>query len=250
MQMQMSTSQTKGETQMEIFPAIDIKDGRVVRLTQGDYDRVTVYDDDPVGMAAKFAAQGAKNLHVVDLDGARDGRLVNDEIIRTIARDSGLFVQIGGGVRDERRILRYLDSGVGRVILGTAAAEDFAFLERMVGKYGEKIAVSVDARSGRLAVRGWRQTTEVDSFDFCKRLEQAGVRTVIYTDIARDGAMGGPNLAAYRELAELISCDIVASGGIRSMDDIRALRETGLYGAIIGKALYEGAINFKELIAC
>lgn len=231
---------------MQIFPAIDLSGGAVVRLTQGDYNRKQTYSDDPAAIARGFAQGGAKNLHVIDLDGAKDGALVNLAAVESIVKAAELFVQVGGGIRDEERIERYLGIGVGRVILGTVAAEDFAFLERMVAKYGERIAVSVDARDGLLAVRGWLETTALDSFAFCKKLCDAGVRTIIYTDISKDGAMSGTNIPAYRRLSAETGCDIVASGGISAAAELGVLDDMGIYGAIVGKALYNGAITLEE----
>lgn len=236
------------EKTMRIFPAIDLRDGQVVRLTEGDYDRMEVYSSNPAETARRFREKNADCLHIVDLDGARDGELSNYAVIREIVEAGGLFVQVGGGIRDEERVRRYLALGVGRVILGTAALEDFGFLERMVERYGGRIAVSVDAREGRVAVRGWREVTGTDSLAFCKRLEQAGVRTLVYTDIARDGKLSGANLAVYRELSGLVSCDIIASGGVSSAEDILSLRDMGLCGAIVGKALYTGALELGEVL--
>lgn len=234
---------------MEIFPAIDLKGGKVVRLTQGDYDRVDIYSENPVQTAAGFAENGAKNLHVVDLDGARDGELTNFSAISDIVENSGMFVQAGGGIRDEKRVERYLELGVGRVILGTAAVERFDFLREMVRVYGKKIAVGVDARDGKIAVKGWLETTELDSVEFCKRLEAVGVSTIIYTDISRDGAMRGANLAMYERLSREVNCDIVASGGISDISEIAELKWLGTYGAILGKSLYQGKLTLKEVLS-
>ena len=233
---------------MEIFPAIDLNGGKVVRLTQGDYDRVEIYSSNPAEIAADFLAQGARNLHVVDLDGARDGELTNLPAIRKIAKTNGLFIEVGGGIRDEERINRYLELGVGRVILGTVAIENPDFTHEMAKKYGSKIAVGVDARDGKVATRGWRETTDVDSMDFCRELEAAGVQTIIYTDISRDGAMQGTNLYAYKQLKSQVSLEIVASGGISSLADIAGLLDIGVEAAILGKALYIGALNLKEVL--
>jgi len=234
---------------MELFPAIDLKAAQVVRLTQGDYNRVDVYSHHPGEMAATFRDQGARNLHVVDLDGAKDGAAVNFHVIREIVEKAKLFVQVGGGIRDEARISRYLELGVERVILGTVAAENFDFLCDMVKKYGNKIAVGVDAREGKVAVKGWLETTALDSLDFCRRLDGAGVSTIIYTDISKDGAMTGTNLAVYEELSRAVGCDIVASGGISSVGEVVALRDMGIYGVILGKALYTGALRLEEVAA-
>ncbi len=234
---------------MELFPAIDIKNRRVVRLAQGDYDRVSAYAAAPAEMAAAFAAQGAKNLHVVDLDGAKDGALPNFGVIKELLTDGRLFTQIGGGIRDERAVEAYLSLGAGRVILGTAAVENFPFVKEMTRKYGARIAVGVDARDGLVKTRGWLADSGLDSFEFCKRLEQAGVSTIIYTDISRDGLMQGTNLDAYRRLCETVSCNIVASGGVSTREDIAALAAMKLCGVIVGKALYEGALTVAELLA-
>lgn len=233
---------------MEIFPAIDVKGGQVVRLTQGDYDKVDVYAPDPAKIAANFSAKGARNLHMVDLDGARDGVIVNYDAIRRVVEQGGLRVQIGGGIRDEDRIRQYLDLGVARVILGTVAVECFDFLCAMVDKYGDKIAVGVDARDGKIAVKGWRELTDVDSITFCQRLEAAGVATIIYTDISRDGMGIGTNLEVYRQLADTLGCDIIASGGISALEELEALRKIGTYGAIVGKALYNGTLILEEVL--
>lgn len=234
---------------MQIFPAIDIKGGQVVRLTQGDYDQVEVYAAEPAAIAAQFREKGAQNLHMVDLDGARDGTLANYDAIRRVVQAGGLFTQVGGGIRDEERICRYLELGVGRVILGTVAAENPDFVQRMVKAYGERIAIGVDARGGKVAVKGWREVTDLDAVDFCRRLEQWGVATIIYTDISRDGMGQGTNLEIYRTLASECGCDIVASGGITRMEEFVRLGEIGTYGAIVGKALYTGALQLEEVLA-
>lgn len=234
---------------MEIFPAIDLQDSQVVSLTQGDFGRKEIYAADPCLIARQFIDAGAKNLHMVDLDGAKRGEPTNFDAIRAIVEQGGLFVEIGGGIRDEARICQYLELGVGRVILGTIAVEDFAFTCDMIKKYGDKIAVGVDALNGKVATRAWLDNTDVESVPFCQKLCDAGVSTIIYTDIAKDGAMQGTNLAVYQELEEKLSCDIIASGGISSMEDIHGLLEIGVYGAILGKAIYIGALNLKEVIS-
>lgn len=233
---------------MELYPAIDLKEGRVVRLTQGDFGRKTVYGGDPAETAASFLAAGAKNLHLIDLDGAKDGVPGNADVIRRIAAAGGLFLQVGGGIRDEATVSAYLELGAGRVILGTVAVEDFPFLERMVARYGAKIAVAVDARGGLVATRGWQEDSGLDALAFCQRLAAAGVATIIYTDIGRDGLLQGTNLGAYRALAAAVSCDIIASGGVSTVEDLRALEALNLHGAIIGKALYEGTLNLGDLL--
>ena len=234
---------------MELFPAIDLRGGQVVRLTHGDFARMDVYSDNPLAIAKQFHAAGAKNLHVVDLDGAKDGAPVNFEAVQLIAEQSGLFVEIGGGIRDEKRIQAYLDLGVGRVILGTVALEDFDFTQKMIATYGPKIAVGVDAKDGQVAVRGWLESSGTDSIAFCEQLCAAGVDTIIYTDIAKDGAMQGTNIDVYRLLSQKVTCNIMASGGISDLHEIEILRDMGLYGAILGKALYIGKLDLKEALA-
>ena len=233
---------------MQIFPAIDLSGGQVVRLYQGDYDKMTVYGADPCAVARDFLAAGAKYLHVVDLDGAKDGTLANLEPIAAIARQGGLYIEVGGGIRTEERIRRYLDLGVSRCILGTVAVKDFAFTERMAQKYGEAIAVGVDARDGYVAVSGWTELSAERGVDFCCRLRDAGVKTVIYTDISRDGAEQGTNLELYRELAKIDGLDITASGGVSSIEELRELQSIGTRAAILGKALYTGRLDLKTVI--
>ncbi len=233
---------------MELFPAIDIRGGQVVRLRQGDYEDVQVYGSDPVRTAEQFIKEGATNLHVVDLDGAKEGEAVNFDVIRAIARLPGLFVEVGGGIRDQERIESYLELGVGRIILGTVAVRNFPFVETMVRLYGGKIAVGVDARDGYMAVSGWLENTGLDSFGFCERLRDAGVSTVIYTDIAKDGELSGTNMDAYRRLRELTGLNIIASGGISFEHELAALRDMGTYGAILGKALYVKKLDLSRAI--
>ena len=232
---------------MIIYPAIDLRGGRAVRLTKGDYDRMKVYDGDPAGVARGFRDAGATHLHVVDLDGARLGVPQNAETIRALT-GAGLFTEVGGGIRDEARICEYLDAGVRRVILGTIAVRDFGFVERMVQKYGAQIAVGVDARDGFVAVSGWEETTKLRGVDFCVRLRDADVKTVIYTDIGRDGCLAGANLPLYRELSEIDGLDVIASGGVSFESDIAELAALNLHGAIIGKALYEGKLELGRCI--
>ena len=233
---------------MMIYPAIDLRGGKAVRLTKGDYDRMKVYNDDPASVAADFRAAGATHLHVVDLDGAREGVPQNAGTIRKLM-DVGLFTEVGGGIRDEARICEYLQSGVARVILGTIAVRDFGFVECMVKKYGDRIAVGVDAKDGFVAVSGWEETTRLTGVDFCRRLRDAGVKTVIYTDIGRDGCLAGANLPLYRELSGIEGLDVIASGGVSFESDITALSEMNIHGAIIGKALYEGKLDLRRCIA-
>ena len=234
---------------MQIFPAIDLRGGQVVRLYQGDYDRETVYAADPCAVARSFLAAGARYLHVVDLDGARDGMLANFETIAAIVKQGGLYIEVGGGIRTEDRIRRYLDLGVGRCILGTIAVRDFDFTARMAQTYGDRIAVGVDARDGYVAVSGWKELSAERGVDFCRRLRDAGVKTVIYTDISRDGAEQGTNLDLYQQLAEIQGLDITASGGVSSIEELKELQRIGTRAAILGKALYTGRLDLKTVIA-
>jgi phosphoribosylformimino-5-aminoimidazole carboxamide ribotide isomerase len=233
---------------MIIFPAIDIYSGKVVRLTHGDYAQMTVYSDEPLRQAMSFRKAGASWLHTVDLEGAKLGTTPNFDVIRRLAEESGLFVQVGGGIRSASVAKKYIDAGVSRIILGTAAVRDPAFLDDCLQKYGDKIAVSVDIRDGLVSVSGWTETSGVAAFDFIARLEQIGAGAVIVTDISKDGAMQGTNLALYRELRERFSLNIIASGGLSAISDVKALSEIGVYGAILGKSLYTGAIDLKEAL--
>ena len=233
---------------MQIFPAIDLSGGQVVRLYQGDYDQMTVYGADPCAVARDFIAAGAKYLHVVDLDGAKDGTLANFESIAAIAKQGGLYIEVGGGIRTEERIRQYLDLGVGRCILGTIAVKDFDFTARMAQKYGDKIAVGVDARDGYVAINGWKELSSETGIEFCKRLRDVGVKTVIYTDISRDGAEKGTNLELYRELAKIEGLDITASGGVSSLEELKELQAIGTHAAILGKALYTGRLDLKTVV--
>lgn len=235
---------------MQIFPAIDLKDKKVVRLTHGDYDKMDVYSDNPVEIAKKFNDEGSKNLHVVDLDGAKDGTQANFDVISKIAKVESLFIQVGGGIRDETVIKKYLNAGVNRVILGTAALEKPTFVKEMVEKYGESIAVGVDARDGKVAIKGWLETTNTDSMDFCLQLKNFGVSTIIYTDISKDGAMTGPNFDAYRTLQSSFgqsNFNIIASGGVSRINDIIELKNIGVHGVIVGKALYTNAMTLEQI---
>ena len=233
---------------MKIYPAIDLRGGQVVRLFQGDYDQMTVYGKDPAGQAKAFAQAGAKFLHVVDLDGAKDGTLANFASIQAIAQQTGLYIEVGGGIRTEERIEKVLSLGVGRCILGTAAVQDFAFTERMARRYGDKIAVGVDAKDGYVAINGWKEISREKGVDFCRRLYEAGVQSVIYTDIARDGAMQGTNLGVYEQLREIKGLKVTASGGISSVEELKTLNRMGIDAAILGKSLYTGAIDLAEAI--
>ena len=234
---------------MKLFPAIDLRGGKVVRLTEGDYDRMTVYGDDPVATACDFRARGAECLHVVDLDGALVGDTVNAAVIEEMVHKSGLFVEVGGGIRDEARIERYLTAGAKRVIIGTIALEKPEFVPKAVRLYGDAIAVGVDARDGKVAIHGWKTVTDKDAFSFCEYLRDVGVDCVIYTDISRDGMLSGANLAAYQKLSSLKGLKTVASGGITGAEEIKKLAAMGVYGAIVGKALYTGALTLEEALA-
>ena len=233
---------------MYIYPAIDIRGGNAVRLFNGDYSKEKVYSINPVEVACRFKAEGASRLHVVDLDGALEGELVNKDIIKNIVSQTGLFVEVGGGVRTVNRISEYLSSGVSRVILGSAAVEDFSFVESAVKFFGGKVAVGVDALGGKVAIGGWKTVTDIDAYDFCRKLRDAGVRTVICTDISRDGALAGTNLAAYRKLVKIDGLKIIASGGITYYEELLKLRDMGVRGAVVGKAIYDGAIEVSKAV--
>ena len=234
---------------MLIFPAIDLRDGQVVRLTEGDYDQMTVYGADPLAAAAAFREAGAEFLHVVDLDAARDGGQKNFSVIERLAKESGLTLEVGGGARSEESARRYLDAGVFRVIVGSAAVENPALLEALAAKYPGRIAAGVDTRDGFVAIHGWRTVTDIPAFEFVTRLPSQGVDTVIYTDISRDGRLMGPNLPAYQRLRAVEGLRVVASGGVSALEDVKALAQMNLYAAIIGKALYAGKIGLAEAIA-
>lgn len=233
---------------MNIFPAIDLVDGKAVRLYKGDYAQMTVYSEDPAAVAADFQKAGAKFLHLVDLEGAKSGVPANLPTIRRILETTDLFVEVGGGIRNMEIAKTYLDAGVDRVILGTAAVTDPAFLEEALAAYGERIAVGVDLKDGYVAIKGWTEKSDLSADAFFAKMEKLGVKTVICTDISKDGAMQGTNRALYRELGQKYAIDLVASGGVSSLEDVQALRKMDLYGAIIGKAYYIGAIDLKEAI--
>ena len=233
---------------MILFPAIDIRDGKCVRLIQGDYDQEIIYNDSPTAMALEWEKQGADYIHVVDLDGAKTGNSLNREAIQAIAKSVSIPVQVGGGIRTMEIIDAHIASGVSRVIIGTAAIQDKPFLKQAVEKYGDKIAVSIDARKGFVATDGWTETSDVSAVDLLHELEVIGVKTVIYTDILKDGMMQGPNFHELEMMDKASSIDIVASGGVSTEEDIVQLRELNLYGAIIGKALYEGKISLEKVL--
>lgn len=233
---------------MKIFPAIDLYDGKAVRLLKGDYDKMTVYSDNPIEIARDFESKGAGFIHMVDLEGAKDGTTPNLETVKKIANETGLFTEIGGGIRSMETIEKYLENGVDRVILGTAAVENPEFLKLAIAKYGERIAVGVDIKDGFVAIKGWLEKSQYSGIEFCEMMQNIGVKTLICTDISKDGAMQGTNRELYKELSERFDIDIVASGGVSSIDDIKALRKLDLYGAIIGKAYYIGAIKLEEAL--
>lgn len=234
---------------MKLYPAIDLRGGQAVRLYQGDYAQMTVYNPDPVEQARQFIAAGAKYLHVVDLDGAKgEDSAANRAAIAAIAALGGLFIEVGGGIRDEARIKQYLDLGVGRCILGTAAVKNFAFTGKMARKYGEKIAVGVDMKDGFVAVSGWQELTPEPGVAFCRRCAAAGVRAVIATDISRDGTLQGTNMALYRELLTIPGLEVTASGGIAAMAELEKLQAMGCHAAILGKSVYTGAIDLAAAI--
>lgn len=233
---------------MKLFPAIDLYNGKAVRLYKGDYNNMTVYSENPIEIARDFESKGAKFIHLVDLEGAKDGTTPNINIVKQIANETSLFTEIGGGIRDIETVETYLNNGIDRVILGTAAVNNPEFLEEAVLKYGEKIAVGVDIKDGFVAIKGWVEKSEYTCFEFCEKMQKLGVKTLICTDISKDGAMKGTNRELYKELTTRFSIDITASGGVSSIEDIKALRKLDLYGAIIGKAYYIGAIDLKEAL--
>jgi phosphoribosylformimino-5-aminoimidazole carboxamide ribotide isomerase len=233
---------------MKLFPAIDLYGGKAVRLYKGDYEKMTVYSENPKAVAESFKAAGAEYIHLVDLEGAKLGGTPAYEIVKDIVESTGLFVEIGGGIRSMPVIEKYIEAGVGRVILGTAAVTDEALLREAAERFGEKIAVGVDIKDGLVAIKGWVEKTELEAFAFCERLEKIGIETVICTDISKDGAMMGTNRELYRKLGEEFNLKIIASGGVSSIDDIKALKEIGAWGAIIGKAYYTGAIDLAEAL--
>lgn len=233
---------------MILFPAIDLYEKKAVRLYKGDYQQMTVYSENPIEIAQAFSSAGATHIHMVDLEGAKDGTTPNLSVVEQVARETDLFVEIGGGIRSMDTVARYLDCGVSRVILGTAAVTDPAFLETAVKTYGDKIAVGADVKDGMIAIKGWLESSSYTLEAFMERLEALGVSNVICTDISKDGAMKGTNRQLYRDLSKKYSVSITASGGVSTLDDIKALRKMDLYGAIIGKAYYTGAIDLKQAL--
>ena len=232
---------------MIILPAIDLFGGQAVRLLKGDYAKMTVYDPEPVNTALKFRAEGAEWIHVVDLEGAKSGEPANLDALMSIRRACGLKCEVGGGIRDMPAISRYVEAGVDRVILGTSATKE-GFAREAVKLFGDKIAVGVDIRGGKVAVKGWLEDSGIDALTFCRKMQDDGVATLIITDISRDGAMSGTNTGLYAELSRTLSVDITASGGVSTLEDVRTLAGLGLYGAIIGKAYYTGAVKISEAI--
>lgn len=233
---------------MELYPAIDLYQGKAVRLYKGDYTQMTVYSHHPEEVAKEFAAAGATRIHLVDLEGAKTGKSENLETITKILFASHLFAQVGGGIRNMETVKRYLDAGVNRVILGTAAVKNPDFLEAAVQQFGEKIAVGVDLKDGLVAIKGWTETAQITAEAFFENMQNLGAKTLICTDISRDGAMQGTNRELYRHLSERFSMDLIASGGVSSLEDIVALRQMNLHGAIVGKAYYIGALDLRQAI--
>lgn len=233
---------------MIILPAIDLYGGKAVRLFKGDYKQMTVYSESPVSVACDFEKSGAKWVHLVDLEGAKDGTTPNIDTVTAIAKNTTLLCEIGGGIRSMETVERYFSAGVSRVILGTAAVTDEAFLREAVAKHGEKVAVGADIKDGKIAIKGWLEKSDIDAFDFCEKMQKVGVKTIICTDISKDGAMKGANHALYRDLSEKFDMQLVASGGVSSIEDVQRLAELDIYGAIIGKAYYTGAIDLFEAI--
>ena len=234
---------------MILFPAIDLYEGKAVRLYKGDYSQMTVYSEKPWEIGLDFVACGASHIHIVDLEGARDGKTPNFEPVLKIKKETGAFCEIGGGIRSMDVIRKYLDAGIDRVILGTAAVKDEALLYEAVQKYGGRIAAGADIKDGKIAIKGWIESSELEAFDFFGKMRQLGIKTIICTDISKDGAMQGTNRELYRQLTEKFDMDIVASGGVSSLEDVKYLAEMKLYGAIIGKAYYTGAIDLKKVLA-
>ncbi len=233
---------------MLIFPAIDLYEGQAVRLYKGDYNQKTVYNDNPIEVAYEFQKSGAKQIHLVDLEGAKSGTTPNFDLICDIKSKTGLFCEVGGGIRNMDVIKKYVESGIDRVILGTAAVTEKGFVEEAVAKYGDKIAIGIDIKDGFVAIKGWQENSGINAMDFCEKMQKIGVCTMICTDISKDGAMQGTNRHLYKTLSEKFDMQIVASGGVSSIDDVKSLRQMDIYGAIIGKAYYTGAINLSEAI--
>ena len=233
---------------MIIFPAIDLFDGKAVRLLKGDYAQMTIYSDKPVEIASDFVSQGATHMHIVDLEGAKEGTTPNFDTVCRLKKESGLFCEVGGGIRNMEVVDKYIDAGIDRVILGTAAVTNEEFVKEAVQKHGDKIAIGVDIKDGFVAVKGWTEKSNLNAFDFCLKMQSIGINTIICTDISKDGAMLGTNHELYKELSEKCNMQIIASGGVSSMDDVERLAKRDLYGAIIGKAYYTKAIDLRKAI--
>ena len=233
---------------MKLFPAIDLYGGKAVRLYKGNYNQMTVYSENPLEVARDFENCGAECIHLVDLEGARDGTTPNLAIVKQIAEQTSLFSEIGGGIRNMETVEAYIKSGVNRVILGTAAVNDPAFLQAAIDRHGEKIAVGVDIKDGFVAIKGWTEKSALNGLEFCKDMQDLGVQTIICTDISKDGAMQGTNHALYKKMAQELNLNVIASGGVSSIADVEKLNALGIYGAIIGKAYYTGAISIKEAV--
>lgn len=233
---------------MKLFPAIDLFDGKAVRLFKGDYQNMTVYSENPSEIAIDFYNSGAQYMHVVDLEGAKTGQTPNIETVKKLVASTPAFVEVGGGIRSESVIEKYLSAGVNRVILGTSAVENPEFLKSAIKNFGDKIAVGVDIKDGFVAIKGWTEKSNVNGIDFCKKMQDEGVKTIICTDISKDGAMKGTNHELYKTLKESLSIDVIASGGVSSIDDVKRLKDTGIYGAIIGKAYYVKSIDLVEAL--
>ncbi len=235
---------------MKIYPAIDLIGGKCVRLTQGSYDAVTVYHEDPLEVAKEFEALGSAYIHMIDLEGARNGISQNSEVIRRVANQTGLLVQTGGGIRSMETIEAYLENGVSRVILGTSAVKQPQLVKDAVAKYGDKIVVGIDAKDGMVAISGWEVKSEFGAIEFARKMQDLGVKHIIYTDISRDGMLSGPNLKAMEEMARALEIEVIASGGVSCLQDVKDLKNTGVSGVIIGKALYTGNLSLKEALSC
>lgn len=233
---------------MIIFPAIDLFEGKAVRLYKGDYAKMTVYSENPPEIAEDFRKCGATHMHIVDLEGAKNGTTPNFDTVIEIKKRSGLFCEVGGGIRDMNTIERYVSAGIDRVILGTAAVTSEGFVKRAVSEYGERIAVGIDIKDGFVAIKGWTEKSELTAFNFCEKMQAEGVKTLICTDISKDGAMNGTNHALYSELKDKFDMQIIASGGVSSLDDVERLAKKNIYGAIIGKAYYTGDIDLKKAV--
>lgn len=235
---------------MVIYPAIDMKDNSCVRLTQGVYEKMTVYEKDPVKVAKRWETMGAEILHLVDLDGAKNGIRVNEPVVKEILKNINIPVQLGGGIRDTQGVKTLLDLGVSQVIIGTVALKNPAWIKEMIETYGKKIIVSIDAINGLIATDGWQEVSDIKALDYIKQLKSYGLNRIVYTDIEKDGMLIGPNFKIYEELAQKVDIEVIASGGVTTLEDIKKLKVMGLYGAIVGKALYDGKLDLEEVLKC